>query len=119
MDILLNILITVISSVLAYYISYLLLKRKSKAFEIDYVNAQSSLQKSDYESAIKDFEEVISSVQKNNPIYISTLVGLYDSYKGINDYNKAKEYLEMALYLSKKSKHGTYIKQLSKLKDNL
>ena len=117
MDIFTGVIVALISSSLGYVLSYYIARRLgNRAYEPDFVNAQLALQEERFREAAELFEEVISEIEKANPLYLNALAGLFQAYPGVGDVAKANRYLEQAIEIAEHINNPIFKSQLFKLK---
>ncbi len=116
MDIYFGLVLSVGSAFLGFLCAYLYVKKWSTYYQSDYVNAQTEFHKRQYQLAIELFNKVLANTNTKNPIYLSSLVGISESYKEIEDYDNAVAYLDKAIKISQNTENELYATQLHKLK---
>lgn len=119
MNVYIGIIVSLLSTVLGFVCGYLyfrLRKMGNKVYEHYYVEAQEALHNKQYDLSIKFFNKILNLAKSDNPIYLSSLVGISQGYIGIEDYEKAYEHLEKALGIADSLSNKIYRIQLSKLK---
>ena len=119
MSTVIGILLSVCSALLGFFLCYFVLRYINRAYEVSYTSAQSHLQNRQYEQAISCFRETLRGVRDDNPIYLSSLVGLAEAFSGIGDSEKALDYFDKAIQRAKEEKNRIFEIQLVRLKDNL
>ena len=72
------------------------LKNRDKYFQVLFVAAQQKLLDKEYGECIEVYNECLNLTPKNNPIYLSALIGLAKAYQNLMNKKMAIQYLEMA-----------------------
>lgn len=111
-----NIIISLISVLAGFLATYLFVKRKpNKSYEPDYINAQIELQNANFDTAIIYFNDVLKNIDPSNPFFISSLVGISESYIGKGDTLEAKKYIVKAIEEANKTNNSLQKIQLQKI----